>query len=122
MLVLLQLDKLQLSKRIKEAPNIFFGKREMDIADVETVVRHAVGLCCVGIGVAGLAVLLCFGELNNDGNGEQLLPGETNGFLDGIFVLELDVSDAGSRLVNEASKEEGLSYPLERLLTRSFTI
>lgn len=111
MLVLLQLYKFQLSKRIEEAPNVFFGKREMDIADVETVVRNAVGLRRVGIGVAGLTVLLCFGELNDDGNGKQLLPGETDGFLDGFFVLELDVSDAERSSVDGARQEGRMDLP-----------
>lgn len=34
LLIFLQLNKLQLSKRIEEAPNVIFGKREVDIANV----------------------------------------------------------------------------------------
>lgn len=86
------------------------------------MVRDAVGLRCIVVRGAGLTVLLCLCELNDDGDGEQLLPGEPDGFLDGFFMLELDVADPERWSANEGSKEEGWTYPLERLLTLSFTI
>lgn len=93
MLLLLELNELQLTERLEDVLKILFVDREMDVADVETVEWNAVRLSGVALGVAGLAVFLCFSELRNDRDAAKLLPGESDGFLYRSFVLELDVSN-----------------------------
>lgn len=67
-LFLLQLDELQLTERCKDGSQVLFRDREVDVSDIETVEGNAVGLGWLALGVASLAVLLCFSELRNNGD------------------------------------------------------
>lgn len=70
LLLLLQLHKLQLAESFEDVPKIILSNREVNVTDVKTVERNAVGLSGVTLGVAGLTILLCFSELCNDRNAE----------------------------------------------------
>jgi hypothetical protein len=74
---------------------IGFGDTEMDIANVEAVEWRTVGTrsCATFRGSSG-PVLLGFGKLGDNRNTFQLLTRQLDGFGNGIFVLELDVTDA----------------------------
>ena len=67
-IVLLKLDKLELSERFENSLQILFGDIKMNVSDVQTMERNMVGVRATRFGVAGLAVLFSFGELNNYGN------------------------------------------------------
>lgn len=66
-LVLLQLDKLKLAKRLKNSLQVLLRHVEVDVADVEPMEGDGVGVSA-GFGVAGLSVLFGFCQLNNDRN------------------------------------------------------
>ena len=53
----------------------------MDVADIKAVEGDAVGLGGGAFAVASLPILLCFCELGNDWNPEELLSGKLNSFL-----------------------------------------
>lgn len=91
-LFLLKLHKLQLAERLEHVLEIFLGDGEVDVADVEAMEGHAVRLGGAALG-AGLAILLGFGGLDDDGLPEELLSGECNRLLNRFFRLELNVAD-----------------------------
>lgn len=67
-LVLLELDKLELTKRLKNRLQILLGDVEVDVAHVETVEGDGVGMGSRRFRVASLAVLLGLCHLNDDRN------------------------------------------------------
>jgi len=81
LLFFLQLHEFELAEGLEDVPEVVLGDGEVDVADVETVEWYSIGLGGGAFGVAGLAVLLCFSELGNDRNADELLSGELNGFL-----------------------------------------
>lgn len=93
-LFFLQLHEFKVAEWLKDLLDVVFGDREVDVANVEAVERDAVGLGCGTFGVAGLAILFCFSELDDDGNAEQFLAGQLNSLLDRLLILEFDVADA----------------------------
>lgn len=68
LLLFLELHELQLAERLKDVLEIVLRDGEVDVANVETVERNAVGLSSSTLRSASLTVLLCFGELGNDRN------------------------------------------------------
>ena len=101
MLFFLQLNEFELAEGPEDGSEIIFSHREVDIADVKAVVRDAVGLR--GTFRAGLAILLCFGELGNDRNAAQFLAGEVNCLLNGCFIFELNVTDTVRMFCQQSS-------------------
>ena len=93
LLFLLELHELELTKRLEDILEVVFGDGEVDVADVETVEWDAVGLSSCRLGGACLTVLLCFRELCDDWNAEQLLSCERNSFLHRVFFFEFDVTN-----------------------------
>lgn len=64
--VLLQLDKLELAKRLKHGLQIVLCDVEVNVAHVQPVERYRVGVPAPGLGRPRLAVLLGLGDLDND--------------------------------------------------------
>lgn len=69
-LFFLQLHEFELTKRLKNILQVIFGDGEVDVADVKAVEWYAVRLGSGTLGVARLAVLLCFSELCNNRNAQ----------------------------------------------------
>lgn len=68
----------------------------MDVAYVETVEGSAVGAgSCASLRWAGSTVLFSFSKLRNDGDTFQLLSSQLQSLGNGLFVLELNVANAG---------------------------
>lgn len=99
MLLLLELNKLELSKGLKHEAKVLFRNRKVDIADVETMKGDSVGLRGTAVGVADLTVLLRFGMGDDDGDTAQLLPSEVDGLGNGILVTELNVTNTAGKSV-----------------------
>jgi len=64
-IILLQLDKLELTKGLKDVLEVCLGDAEVDVAHVEPVEGDRVGMAR-RFRVADLAVLLGLGGLDND--------------------------------------------------------
>lgn len=67
-IILLQLHKLELAKRLKDVLKVRLCDAEMDVAHVEPVERDGVGMVAGRLSVADLAILLRLGGLHNDGD------------------------------------------------------
>lgn len=67
-IILLQLHKLEFTKRLKDVLKILLSDAEMDVAHIKSVEGDGVGVVARRLGVANLAILLSFGGLNDDGN------------------------------------------------------
>jgi hypothetical protein len=68
----------------------------MYVPDVEAVERGATGTgSSTTLGGASSTVLLCLCKLGDDGNTLQLLARQLQCLGDRLFVLELDIADAG---------------------------
>lgn len=65
-LILLELDKLELTKRFEDILEIIFSDTEMNVTNVQPVKRRGSGMA--RIRVSGLTILLGFSQLRNDGN------------------------------------------------------
>lgn len=74
-ILLLQLDKLQLTKGREDLLKVFLGDREMNVSNVESVERYAVRLGWGAVSDTSLSVLLGFSQLNDDRNTQELLSG-----------------------------------------------
>lgn len=66
--VLLELDKLEFAKGLKNILQILLRNTKMDVAHVKTVERNRVGVVSSGLRGAHLAVFLSLGKLDDDRN------------------------------------------------------
>lgn len=66
LLILLELHKLELAKRLEHGLQVVLRHVEVDIADVEAVEGDRVGVAAGTLRGAHLAVLLGLGELDDD--------------------------------------------------------
>lgn len=85
-LLLLQLNKLEISKRLENVLEILLGDTKVDISNVESMERNVmtrilVLLVLTAFG-AGLPVLLCLCKLNDDGNSQQFMTCKRDSFRD----------------------------------------
>jgi len=64
--VLLQLDKLEFPKRLEDGLQVLFSDVEVNVPDIKPVEWNGVRVRAGCFRAADLAVLLGFGELNND--------------------------------------------------------
>lgn len=66
--ILLQLDKLELTKWLEDVLQILLCNAEVDIANIQPVKGDRGRMLARGLRVADLAVLLSLSKLDNDGN------------------------------------------------------
>ena len=64
--VLLELNKLELAKRLEYVLEVLLRDAEMDVADIEAVEGDRVGMGARTFRVADLSVLFGFGKLDNN--------------------------------------------------------
>lgn len=67
-LVLLQLDKFEFAKRLKDVLEVTFSDAEMNVTHVQPVKWSSVIVAAAGLRIAGLAVLFRFSQLRDNGN------------------------------------------------------
>lgn len=96
---LLELHKLEIAEWFEDVPQIFLCYRKVDVPNIQAMKGDAIGLSCCTFGALLLTVLLCFGQLRNDGNSNKLLASQSDSLLYGFFFTELNVADAASLLV-----------------------
>lgn len=73
----------------------------MDVPNIQPVERHLVRVVGrTALRVTSLAVLLCFGQLGDDGDPYELLARELDGRLNRFLVLELDVAHTAKCQIN----------------------
>jgi hypothetical protein len=108
----LQLNKLQLTERLKDLFKVLLGDGEVNVADIETVEWNARLLLGCAFCGSSLSVLLSLGELGDDRDAEKLLSREVNGSLHGRLVLELDIANAAARLALDKGVSEGSNQEL----------
>jgi hypothetical protein len=89
-------DLLKLTIRLEDLLEIRLGDTEMNVADIEPVEWRSVGTWSSAAlrGPSG-TVLLGFGKLRNDGDTFELLAGQLKSLGNRLFVLELNVTNAG---------------------------
>jgi hypothetical protein len=72
----------------------------VDVADVEAVERRTIGTrSSTAFGGASSAVLLSFGELRDDRDTFKFLTSQFERLGDGLFILELNIADTATKLV-----------------------
>ena len=91
---LLELHKLEIAEWFEDVPQIFLCYRKVDVPNIQAMKGDAIGLSCCTFGTLLLTILLCFGQLCDDGNPNKLLPGQSDSLLYGFFVTELNIADA----------------------------
>lgn len=64
--ILLELGELKLAKRLEDVLKILLSDAEVDIANIQTVKGDRVRVATSGARFANLAVLLSFGQLDNN--------------------------------------------------------
>jgi hypothetical protein len=67
-IVFLQLDKLELSERLKDVLQVRLGDAKVDVAHIQPVEGNRVGMVTGRLSGSDLAVLLSFCKLYNDRN------------------------------------------------------
>jgi hypothetical protein len=75
---------------------IRLGDAEVDVADIEAMEGGSIGSRSgAAFRRTSSAVLLSLGKLRNNGNAFQFLASQFESLWNGIFVLELNVTNAG---------------------------
>jgi hypothetical protein len=94
--ITLEDDLLKLTIGLEDLLKIRLGNAEVDVADIEAVEGRAIGTrSSTTLGGPGSTILLGFSELRNDGDTFELLAGQLKSLGNRLFVLELDVTNAG---------------------------
>lgn len=107
-LLLLQLDKFELTEWFEDMLEVIFSDAEMDVTHIESMERGGV-TARFAFGVASLAILLGFSQLNNDGDAEKRLACELDGRRHRLLVFEFDVTDTGWILVKRSMRANDLA-------------
>ena len=66
--ILLELNKFQLAKRLKHVLQVGLRDAKVDVAHVQTVEGNRVGMIACGLGVADLTIFLGLGKLDDNGD------------------------------------------------------
>lgn len=99
-LVLLQLNLSQFSEWLKDGSKLLFVDAEVDVANIQPVERHTIGIAVASVLVlARLAILLGLGELNNDRNAAKFLASQRNSSFDRFLILEFNITNTSQTLL-----------------------
>lgn len=89
----MELDEVKLAEGLKDGSQVLFGDVEVDVPNVETVIRNLVWVTTTRFGSTRLTILLSLGDLDDDRNSFEFLTSELQGLSDGFFILELNITD-----------------------------
>lgn len=103
--VLLKLNKLKLSKRLKDGLKVLLIDVEVNVTNIQPVERDGVWMWAGCFGVASLTILLGFCNLDNDGDTEEFLSCELKCLRYRVLTSKLNIANSVMLSVNVICEE-----------------
>lgn len=108
LLFLLKLAEFKRAERLEDVTKVLLANREVNVTHVEAMERDTVREGGNALGVTCLTVLLCFSELRDDRDSEELLAGELEGLFNRFFLPELNITNTLGAVAHTVLDDLGL--------------